>query len=86
MNMFETTIRVLGGLQAAFHLSGGDRLFLYKALGLGLRLAVAFQSPSGIPYSDVNLKVSYRENGMCIFKTAIEQHHGSPSASRYYSP
>ena len=58
--MFETTIRVVGGLQAAFHLSGGDCLFLYKALGLGLRLAVAFQSPSGIPYSDVNLGVRPR--------------------------
>lgn len=58
MNLFETTIRVLGGLQAAFHLTGGNRLFLHKALGLGLRLAVAFQSPSGIPYSDVNLEAS----------------------------
>lgn len=59
MNLFETTIRVLGGLQSAFHLSGGDCIFLYKALGLGLRLAVAFQSPSGIPYSDVNLEVRF---------------------------
>lgn len=64
VNLFETTIRVLGGLQAAFHLTGGDRLFLYKALGLGMRLAVAFRSPSGIPWSDVNLGVRYLALGL----------------------
>lgn len=42
MNLFETTIRVLGGLQSAFLLSGGDRVFLYSALDLGLRLSVRF--------------------------------------------
>ena len=47
VNLFETTIRVLGGLLAAFHLSGGDQMFLYKAAGLGLRLSAAFASPTG---------------------------------------
>jgi endoplasmic reticulum Man9GlcNAc2 1,2-alpha-mannosidase len=47
VNLFETTIRVLGGLLAAYHLSGGDKLFLYKALALGLRLSPAFRSPTG---------------------------------------
>ncbi len=42
VNLFETTIRVLGGLQSAFLLSGGDRIFLYRALDLGLRLSVRF--------------------------------------------
>ena len=40
MNLFETTIRILGGLQAAFLLSGGDRAFLFRAADLGLRLQV----------------------------------------------
>lgn len=31
VNLFEVTIRVLGGLLAAYHLSG-DKLFLYKAV------------------------------------------------------
>ena len=57
VNLFETTIRVLGGLEAAFHLTAGDRTLLLKAVSLGLRLRAGFQSPSGIPYSDVNLKV-----------------------------
>lgn len=42
--MFETTIRVLGGLLAAYHLSAEEAL-LAKATDLGLRLAKAFDSP-----------------------------------------
>ncbi|TDG48734.1 hypothetical protein AWZ03_004846 [Drosophila navojoa] len=54
VNLFEVTIRVLGGLLSAYHLSG-DRMFLVKATELGNRLLPSFLSPSGIPYSDVNL-------------------------------
>ncbi len=32
-------------------------VFLPQALDLGLRLGAAFRSPSGVPYSDVNLRV-----------------------------
>ncbi len=55
VNLFETTIRVLGGLLSAHHLSG-ERVFLDKAKDLGDRLMGAFSSPSGVPYSDVNLR------------------------------
>ena len=55
VNLFETTIRVLGGLLSAFHLSE-DNIFLDKARDLGERLMGAFASPSGIPFSDVNLR------------------------------
>lgn len=48
------TIRVLGGLLSAYHLSG-DRMFLAKAADLGQRLMPCFASASGIPFSDVNL-------------------------------
>lgn len=35
VNLFETTIRVLGGLQSAFAMTpGGDRLLLLKVLSL----------------------------------------------------
>ncbi|XP_022161998.1 endoplasmic reticulum mannosyl-oligosaccharide 1,2-alpha-mannosidase [Myzus persicae] len=55
VNLFETTIRVLGGFLSAYHLSG-DSLFLDKALDIGSRLMPCFtKSPSPIPYSDVNL-------------------------------
>lgn len=54
VNLFETTIRVLGGLLSAYHLSQDD-LFLRKAIDLGDRLLPAFNSRSNIPYSDVNL-------------------------------
>lgn len=47
VNLFETTIRVLGGLLSAFHLGGGDPLVLGKAAELGLRLSPALHSPSG---------------------------------------
>ena len=44
VNVFETTIRVLGGLLAAYHLSEEEGL-LRKAEDLGRRLAKAFDSP-----------------------------------------
>lgn len=48
VNLFETTIRIVGGLLAAFHLSHGDPVMLYKATSLALRLLPAFNSPTGI--------------------------------------
>jgi hypothetical protein len=54
VNLFETTIRVLGGLLSAHALSG-DPIFLAKAVELGERLLPAFATPSGIPFSDVDL-------------------------------
>lgn len=55
VNVFETTIRMLGGLLSAHYLSGND-MFLEKAVDLGNRIIGAFESPSGLPYASVNLK------------------------------
>ncbi|KAI8578896.1 hypothetical protein K450DRAFT_175778 [Umbelopsis ramanniana AG] len=55
VNLFETTIRVLGGLLSAYHLSDNDQLYLDKATDLGNRLLGAFDSDSGIPYAGVVL-------------------------------
>lgn len=55
VNVFETTIRVLGGLLSAYHLSGGDSIYLEKAQDLGNRLVGAFNTESGIPYPSVTL-------------------------------
>ena len=46
VNLFETTIRVLGGLLSAYHLSK-DSVFLDKATDVGTRLMGSFTSPSG---------------------------------------
>jgi mannosidase alpha-like ER degradation enhancer 2 len=52
---FEITIRLLGGLLSAHQLTGDPRL-LALARDLGRRLLPAFDSPTGMPYVDVNLK------------------------------
>ncbi|CAL1694822.1 unnamed protein product [Somion occarium] len=54
-NTFETTIRVLGGLLSAYHLSGNDPLYLEKAKDLADRILPVFDTPSGLPLSMVNL-------------------------------
>ncbi|XP_059665383.1 mannosyl-oligosaccharide 1,2-alpha-mannosidase MNS3 [Cornus florida] len=69
VNLFETTIRVLGGLLSAYHLSGGEQgkipinkgpkpvLYLEIARNLADRLLTAFtSSPTAIPFSDVVLR------------------------------
>ncbi len=52
---FEITIRLLGGLLSAYQLSGDARL-LDKAQDLGRRLLPVFDSPTGLPYTHVNLR------------------------------
>jgi hypothetical protein len=54
LNTFEITIRVLGGLLSAFHLSN-DRIFLEKAVDLAERIMPVFATKSGIPLSYVDL-------------------------------
>lgn len=55
VSVFETTIRDLGGLLAAYDWSK-DPVFLDKALDLGERLLKAFDgSSTGIPFGQVNL-------------------------------
>ncbi|XP_034547328.1 mannosidase, alpha, class 1B, member 1b [Notolabrus celidotus] len=54
VNLFESTIRILGGLLSTYNLTG-DTVFLEKAKDIGSRLMPAFNTPSKIPYSDVNI-------------------------------
>ncbi|CAH1785249.1 unnamed protein product [Owenia fusiformis] len=58
VNLFEITIRILGGLLSAYHLTK-DTVFLNKAIDLGDRLLPCFDKRSGVPFSDVNLKSGY---------------------------
>ncbi|KAF9443281.1 glycoside hydrolase family 47 protein, partial [Macrolepiota fuliginosa MF-IS2] len=52
---FETTIRVLGGLLSAYHLTGHDPLLLDKAIDLTDRILPVFETASGLPLPVVNL-------------------------------
>lgn len=62
VSVFETTIRDLGGLLAAYDWSG-DTVFLTKARELGTRLARAFEGTStGIPFGQVNLATGKASN------------------------
>ncbi|OIT20214.1 mannosyl-oligosaccharide 1,2-alpha-mannosidase mns1 [Nicotiana attenuata] len=53
-SVFETTIRVVGGLLSTYDLSG-DKLFLEKAQDIADRLLPAWNTESGIPYNIINL-------------------------------
>jgi mannosidase alpha-like ER degradation enhancer 2 len=55
VQVFEVTIRLLGGLLSA-HQIDGDPAFLALARDLGDRLLPAFDSPTGMPYRFVNLR------------------------------
>ncbi|MEW5799426.1 MAG: glycoside hydrolase family 47 protein [Bacteroidota bacterium] len=52
---FEITIRILGGLLSAYQLTG-EQKFLSLAEDLGNRLLPVFESPTGLPYVNINLK------------------------------
>lgn len=55
VSVFETSIRLLGGLLSAHHASG-DPVLLTKAKDLADRLLPAFSTPTGMPLRFVNLK------------------------------
>ncbi len=55
VQVFEITIRMLGGLISAYQIDGDPR-FLELATDLADRLLPAFGSPTGMPYWGVNLR------------------------------
>ena len=55
VSVFETSIRIVGGLLSAYHASG-DTLLLARAVDMADRLMPAFATPTGMPYRYVNLK------------------------------
>jgi mannosyl-oligosaccharide alpha-1,2-mannosidase len=55
VSVFETSIRLVGGLLSAHHASG-DPVVLAKAKDLADRLLPAFASPTGMPYRKINLR------------------------------
>lgn len=55
VSVFETSIRLIGGLLSAHH-ACGDAVLLAKARDLADRLLPAFETPTGMPYRFINLK------------------------------
>ena len=55
VSVFETEIRLVGGLLSAHH-ACGDPVLLAKARDLADRLLPAFDTPTGMPYRYINLK------------------------------
>eukprot|EP00760_Papus_ankaliazontas_P014997 PhM_4_TR16223/c0_g1_i1/m.74225/K01230/MAN1; mannosyl-oligosaccharide alpha-1,2-mannosidase len=53
VSVFESTIRIIGGFMSVYGLTG-EELFLKKALEVYERLAPAFGTDTGIPYSTIN--------------------------------
>ncbi|URD98577.1 Glycosyl hydrolase family 47 [Musa troglodytarum] len=60
-SVFETTIRVVGGLLSAYDLSG-DKIFLEKARDIADRLLLAWDTPTGIPHNRINLAHGHAHN------------------------
>jgi hypothetical protein len=61
VSVFETTIRIVGGLLGAYELSK-DELFLQKADELATLLLPAFETPQSLPYHEVNLMTGVAKN------------------------
>ncbi|EFC48917.1 alpha 1,2 mannosidase [Naegleria gruberi] len=60
ISVFETTIRVVGGFVSAYDLTK-EKIFLEKAKDMADRLLPAFSSPTGIPYSEINLRTGEKK-------------------------
>jgi len=61
INLFETTIRLIGGLLAA-HALTGDAMFVHQAEECARGMLVAFNTPTGLPYGTVGLRSQVASN------------------------
>ncbi|MEX0636836.1 MAG: glycoside hydrolase family 47 protein, partial [Ferruginibacter sp.] len=63
VQVFEVTIRIVGGLISAYELDG-DKRFLQLATDLADRMLPAFASPTGMPYRYVQLQTGAVRDGI----------------------
>ena len=61
VSVFETNIRLVGGLLTAFSFTG-DEIFKEKAVHIAEKLLPAFDTETGIPYSLLNMKTGEGKN------------------------
>ena len=73
-SVFETSIRLVGGLLSAHH-ACGDAVLLERAHDLAQRLLPAFDTPTGLPWGVVNLKTG-----------AVRERRNSPAGCATYLP
>ncbi|BDA46113.1 Mannosyl-oligosaccharide 1,2-alpha-mannosidase IA [Coccomyxa sp. Obi] len=75
-SVFETTIRVVGGILTAHELSG-DEAFLRRAEELVKILMHAFDTVTGIPYGQINLQTQQGRNPTWTQKASILSEFGT---------
>merc|ERR1719193_185785 len=63
VSVFETNIRILGGLLSAYAMSGYT-VFKTKSVEVADKMLPAFETPTGIPYGLVSLQSGARNNWM----------------------
>jgi ER degradation enhancer, mannosidase alpha-like 2 len=63
VQVFEVTIRLMGGLLAAYQIDG-DEQFLFRATDLANRLLPAFDTPTGIPYRYIHLQTGEKRDSL----------------------
>ncbi|KAG5926292.1 hypothetical protein E4U42_003439 [Claviceps africana] len=78
VNMFETNIRYLGGLLAAYDLSHADVL-LAKAVELGDLLYAGFNTPSRMPVDFIRLRDARRGTGLAVESSVVSASPGTLS-------
>jgi len=76
LSVFETNIRYVGGLLSIYSLTK-DQMFLNKAVQIADKLLPAFDTPSGIPYSNINIRTGYARNHDWAYGAAILSEFGS---------
>lgn len=76
LSVFETNIRYVGGLLSIYALTK-DQMFLNKAVQIADKLLPAFDTPSGVPNSNVNLRTSFSRNHDWAYGAAILSEFGS---------
>lgn len=76
VSVFETNIRYVGGLLSIYALTK-DQLYLNKAVQIADKLLPAFETPSNIPNSNVNLRTGYSHNHDWAYGAAILSEFGS---------
>ncbi|KAL8581913.1 hypothetical protein ACOMHN_010287 [Nucella lapillus] len=84
LSVFETNIRFIGGLLSTYALTG-DQMFKKKSQMIADKLMPAFNTPTGIPYSMVNIKTGSARNwGWASGGCSILSEFGSLHLEFYY--
>ncbi|KAK4153651.1 glycoside hydrolase [Chaetomidium leptoderma] len=76
VNIFETNIRYLGGLMAAYDLSGREVL-LQKAIELGDLIYGGFNTKNRMPVDNINFQAAQEGSGLVIENTVVSASPGT---------